>query len=63
MLQHCTQCNDGISFAKQAKAINASVSDIYRRLEGRPGRGRGDSVQTKKLESPPNAACPTINVH
>ena len=32
---------DGISFAKQAAAVNATVSDIYRRQEGRQGEGRG----------------------
>ena len=42
------QCKvDGISFAKQAAAVNATVSDIYTRLEGRQGKGRegrGDCV-------------------
>ena len=44
--QHRTQCIGGISFAKQAAVINASVSDIYRRLEGR--RGRGEEIVFKQ---------------
>ena len=34
------QCFDGISFAKEAAAVNATVSDIYTRLEGRQGKRR-----------------------
>ena len=35
------QCRvDGISFAKQAAAVNATVSDIYTRLERRQGKAR-----------------------
>ena len=33
--QIAKQCFDGISFAKQAAAVNATVSDIYTTLEGR----------------------------
>ena len=35
---------DGICFAKQAAAVNATVSDIYTSLEGR--QEKGDFVPT-----------------
>ena len=39
------QCFDGICFAKQAAAVNATVSDIYTSLEGR--QAKRDFVPTK----------------